>query len=269
MENKISIREAMKTAFPLWKKHFTKIAIAGFIVYLPTQICIELVSVQLEKIWSIEDPRYFRLANNIYELIRMLIGSVAMLGIINFTIKILKNEEEQSVKQIVLHGLKKWAQFIGISILVGLKIFLYLLLLIIPGIYKSVRLTFIDCIVATNDDNSLDELAESERLVKNRWWKVFGFLLAMFFLALLVELLFLPFLLINLDSHILSVVLGISASICTTYFIVVRAVYYFTLKNVVSNEEVVSNEKTERKINPDSALEYYGVFIEDEPSDNN
>ena len=240
MVEKISIFELMKSAFHLWKKHFVKIAVAGFIVYLPTQICIELVSSLIEETIPLDDIQSLRLVH-IYNGIRYLIGSVALLGIINFVVKILNNEEEQTAGEIILHGLKKWPKFIGLGFLAGLKILGYTLLLIIPGIYKSVRLSFLDCVVATNNNIFTDELKESERLVENYWWKIFGFLLLMFLLSFLFELLFLPFVMLDPDSQILSLILGVTVQVFQTYFIVVRASYYFSIKEL-KNETVILNE---------------------------
>jgi len=228
---KISIREAMKTAFHLWKKHFLKIILVGLIVYIPTQLCIELISTQI-------DPENFRLANSVYTLIRELIGAVALLGIISFIVRILENKEEkeQSVREILRHGMETWPIFIGKCFIAGFKILGYTLLLIVPGIYKSVRLSFLDCVVATNDDDTINELDESERLVKNRWWKVFSFLLLTFFLAFFLEILLVPLIFLVPESHILSFFIGVIILLLQTYFIVVRATYYISVKKLVPSE---------------------------------
>ena len=243
IESKLSISDSMKSGFQLWKKHLKKILVVGLIVYFPTQICIEIISVFFENVFPIEEnPNNLRLLNNIYDLIRYLIGSVALLGILNFIINRMEkeDEEEQSIRDIILHGLKKWPTFVGVGFVAGFKIIGYTLLLIIPGIYKSVRLSFIDCEVATNDYKIIDPCDVSEQLVENNWWRVFGFLILMFLLELLFELLFvIPFIL-NSESHIMSVLLGVIVKLFETYFIVVRANYYFRLKKlkfcVVSNE---------------------------------
>jgi len=253
IEVKLSITDSMKSGFQLWKKHFLKILIVGLIVYIPTQICIELISMLFENVFKIEDnPDNLRLMNNIYNLIRYLIGSVALLGILNFIIGRLEkeDEEEQSIREILLHGLKKWPTFIGVGFYAGLKILGYTLLLIVPGIYKSVRLSFIDCEVATNDYKVIDPCDVSEQLVENHWWRVFGFLLFMFLLEFLFELLFvIPFLL-NSESHIMSILLGVIVKLFETYFIVVRANYYFRLKklknsDIIMNDLMIEQQETE------------------------
>ena len=146
-------------------------------------------------------------------------------------------------------GLNKWPTFIGVGIIAGLKILGYTILLIIPGIYISVRLSFIDCVVASNNNKFKDECDESEELVKNNWWKVFGFLILMFLLQILLEILFaIP--LYFIDSQIISFPIAVFVSLLETYFIVVRADYFFKI-NQLKNEPVIEidsipeNEKFE------------------------
>lgn len=255
IETKLSISDSMKSGFQLWKKYLPKILVVGLIVYFPTQICIELISMLFENVFPIEENMAnIRLMNNIYDLIRSLIGAVALLGILNFIIKKLEKEEkeedgeeEQSIRDILLCGLKKWPTFIGVGFVAGFKIICYTLLLIVPGIYKSVRLSFIDCEVATNDHKIIDSCDASEQLVENHWWKVFGFLLLMFLLEFSFELLFVIPLLLNPGSHVLSVFLGVTIKLFETYFIVVRADYYFRLKKLKNSNDIANELENEIK----------------------
>ncbi|WP_243346970.1 hypothetical protein [Parabacteroides sp. FAFU027] len=245
-ETKLSISDSMKSGFQLWKKHLQKIMVVGLIVYFPTQICIELISVLFEKVFSIEENlNNLSLINNTYDMIRYLIGSVALLGILNFITNRLEKEddEEQSIKDIILHGLRKWPTFIGVGFIAGIKILSYALLLIVPGIYKSVRLSFIDCEVATNDDKTIDSCDASEKLVDNHWWRVFGFSSLMFLLQVLLELLFVIPLFLNSESNIMSLLLGVTTKLLETYFIVVRANYYFRLKRQKDHDNITTEIK--------------------------
>lgn len=243
IESKLSISDAMHSGFEMWKKNFLKIMIVGLIVYIPTQICIELISIPLNDILlTHNDTSATRLANSIYNLIRHLIGSVALLSILSFIINKVENEnvEEPTLKEMLQTGLRKWPTFIGVGIIAGLKILGYTLLLIIPGIYKSVRLSFIDCIVATNSNKFKDECDESEDLVKNHWWEVFGFLVLIYLLQILLEM-FLAFPLIYfIESKIILASVAVILSLLETYFIVVRAHYFVTLKKLIN--ESVNNE---------------------------
>ena len=245
----------MKSGFQMWKKYFKKIIVVGLIVYIPTQICIELISILLDKGLSLdENLEQLRFVTSIYNLISLLkylIGSIALLAILNFIINKLENENEPelTIKEILLTGLHKWPKFIEVGFFAGLKILGYTILLIVPGIYKSVRLSFIDCVVATNNNKFKDECDESEQLVRNNWWKVFGFLLVMFLLQLLIKIPFAIPLRYFSDSHFISFLLRVSVSVLETYFIVVRANYYFKikkLKTTISLEHIPKTVKTEQ-----------------------
>lgn len=232
-EIKLSIADSLKSGFQMWKKYFKKIMIVGLIVYIPTQLLIELASLVLEnQVYLTDNLEQMRLANNVYSTIRYIFGSVALLGILNLIITQLEDEREMTTKEIITTGLNRWGKFIGVGIIAGLKILLYVLMLIIPGIYKSVRLSFIDCIVATNNNKFKDECDESEELVKNNWWRVFGFLVLMFFFQFLLEALFaVPALMLE-NSIFISIITGVVVQLIETYFIVVRANYFFTLKQI-------------------------------------
>jgi hypothetical protein len=216
----------MKSAFYFWKKYFVKIVIIGLIIYIPTQICIELVSVLLEKT---EFPLKYQ--NIIYNFIRDLIGYIALLGIINFVVKISENNEEQTIKEVLIHGLKKWPKYLWFEIIASFKILIYSILLVIPGIYKSVKLSFIDCVVTTENNNGKDTLGKSEKLVENQWWKVFGFLLLMSVFGLLFEAIFLPFYIFFPDSIPISFLIGVVVNVLETYFFIVKAIYYLAMKD--------------------------------------
>lgn len=249
IETKLSISDSMQSGFQIWKKYFNTIMMVGLIVYIPTQICIELVSIWIDNALSLDgNPDHIRLANSIYNIIRYLIGSVALLGILNFIINQLENEKEITTKEIITTGLNRWGTFIGVGILAGLKVLGYLFLLIIPGIHKSVRLSFIDCIVATNNNKFKDECDESEELVKNYWWKVFGFLIFIFSLRLLLEIIFAVPLLYFEEYQYMTIIFGVIVSLLETYFIVVRAIFFFNLKQVKNEsireiESIAENEE--------------------------
>ena len=263
----MSIVKLMKSAFFLWKKYFIKIALSGFIVYLPTQISIELVSLLLKNLNDV------KLINNIYNIIKDVFGSVALLGIINFSVKILNNEKEQTVSEIISHGLKKWGEFIGTGFIAGCKILLYFILLVIPGIYKSVRLSFIDCVVSTSDSSFTDACNESEKLTEGKWWRVFGFLILMFLLEFLFEVIVILPIYQYMESNIVSIVLGVIIKIFETYFIVVKANYYFNLvkikeRNITLSEKeniqtVIKNELEDSNILNEASEKQTGESIMD------
>lgn len=65
------------------------------------------------------------------------------------------------------------------SILLSLIVFAGSLLLVIPGIYWGVRLAFLICAIALEDQGATEGLGYSWNLVKGRWWGVFWAFLAL------------------------------------------------------------------------------------------
>ena len=240
IKQKISIKVSLVNGFKLWKTHFYKIAIVVFIVYLPVQILIEFSTIFFDRLITTDDIEKMRLMNNVYNLIRYLIGSIATLGVINYIYMILSvDKNDQNLMGIVKHGIRKWPDFISVGIIAGLKVLLYTLLLIIPGIYKSVRFSFIDCAVATKDHsgNKEDSGDYCEYIVDNNWWRIFGFLIVIFLIEMLIEIVIaIPF--INYTEIIyISIFAGILIRVFTIYLIVVKTNYFYEIERLIKKED--------------------------------
>jgi hypothetical protein len=221
----------MEAAYPVWKRHFREIAIATSIVtvfvYLLTEVAGLIVKNDI-------------MLDNIIEKILILfglilviaaIGSIANLGILNLIISELDgNSHKDDIGSIIRNGLIRLPKFLIVSLLSSLYILLFTILLFIPGIYKAVKLSFVDCSVASRDYGIIDSIENSEVLVENNWWRVFGFLLLTGFSQLIIQSLFtLP--LINIyDSIVMKVIAGIFTQIVFSFFIVARACYYVELE---------------------------------------
>jgi len=115
LENKLSISDAMKSGFLLWKKHFYKIILVGLAVYIPTQILIELASEIFNNSSSVDNISELSTVNNINNVIRYLIGSIALIAILNFIVSYVENNEEKTVKQMLQTGINKWGNYIGVA----------------------------------------------------------------------------------------------------------------------------------------------------------
>ncbi len=127
-------------------------------------------------------------------------------------------------------GFRRWGRYLATGIVAGFKVLLYLLLLIVPGIIKSVKLSFIDCIVATKE-NLPDEACQiSEQIVTGRWWFIAWFLLLIFLIKTMIELAFVGIFWSSVESPIPSIAIGVIIKLIETFFIVSKAVFYFELE---------------------------------------
>jgi hypothetical protein len=247
VKHNVSLFRAIPPAFIFWKDNLLKLVFAGLIVAIPMQFTIELSSYLFYDLMPGNELEKIRHMNSIYNLIRALFWPIATLGIINYTFNHFSGRaEERSAVGIVLFGLFRWPKYFLASLLAFLKVLLYTLALIIPGIYKGVRLTFVDCIVATKDPGPGKACDESEMLVKNNWWRIFGFGLLLFLFEMLIEgTIFLPALAMP-DSPFITFTLSMIVKSLVTYLVVLRAVYYFEVDKVrnqeLTNAEMVSSE---------------------------
>jgi len=242
-ERYLSISESLKAGFQLWSKHFKKIIIVGLLVYIPVQVLIELISVLFTDGTAMDlSNDDFSTMNNLYNLIRGLIGSIATLAILGFTLTNLDDEKELSIQDSLKIGFSKWGTYIVVRISAGIKVFLYLLMLVVPGVIKSVQYSFIDCVVVSGKNSMKDECDESTELVENNWWNVFGLVIILFVVQAAIEALFLVVLNSYVDNHIISIVGGVIVCLLQSYTIVVKAHYFYTLRSLKTKplEEVES-----------------------------
>ncbi len=246
---KISVSETLNESFRLWKDNFIIIAIVIVIVFIPVQILIEFASMVIENLRGsnyldiTEDLRRLSNETRIYDFIRQLIGVIATLGIFNFVYSLYRNDEDdRSALEVVKYGLKKWPENFVQTFVAGLIVFLYTLLLIIPGIYKAVQFSFVSNLVSDEENDPLDK---SKLLVKDKWFDVFGMILLIFLIELIIELIVVvPFMILP-DSFLTSIILGVLAAIASSYTIVIKGVYYLKLqelKNRIEENTMIKDE---------------------------
>lgn len=250
-ERNIKFGDAFSEAMKLWKANFGVIIIVGIFVYLPAQIVIEIASYFLDKIFVVDNIKALKLMSYVYDLIRYLIGAVASIGIIYITYsRCMGDNNQYSAKDLLRYGLKRWPKMIWAGFIAGLKALPYFLLLIIPGVKKGVRLSFVDCNVSTKEFTASENCDYSESIVENRWWSVAGFLILVFICEFLLEAVCTILFWELLDITFITVFLGVFARLLETYFIVLKAVFYFKLENCTE----LSDAQTEPAVSCDTVI---------------
>ena len=107
------------------------------------------------------------------------------------------------------------------GLVVGLITMFGMLLFIIPGLYLSIGLMFVFSIMIEEKLGVGDAIKRSLDLVKENWWRSFGFILIMYFIFFTISsLVQLPFtfatiLAPTMGAEKLDLILGISASVST------------------------------------------------------
>ncbi len=117
-------------------------------------------------------------------LYSILISGPMTLGYAMFTISIFRNRETSPAE--VFYGFERFGKALGLYIVMSIFIFLWSLLLIVPGIIAAFRYSMSFYILADNPNMGIMEaLAESKRMMQGNKWKLFCLYLSFIGWALL------------------------------------------------------------------------------------
>jgi hypothetical protein len=112
------------------------------------------------------------------------------------------------------------------SLMAGFLVLFGTMLLIIPGVAVAVYLGFYLNAIVLRDKGPLEALEYSYKLVKGRWWMVFGVLLLVFVAVFVLVFLF-QLLSKSISTTILSVVIQ---SLISCYVYVLMCIFFFNLE---------------------------------------
>jgi len=116
-------------------------------------------------------PLYFRLVTYAFSLISIFLTVFISAGLISTTLK----KSKFSLKELISNAKPRYWKYFWFCIVVVIFVFLLMLLLIIPGIIFAVYWMFASYIFFDKKQNIRASLKQSRMIVKNRWWKTFGY----------------------------------------------------------------------------------------------
>ncbi len=102
----------------------------------------------------------------------------------------LYRKREMSVKETLAGGGKYFWKFFGFSVVYFIFLILLFVLLIVPGVIFSVFWVFASYVFIGENKGILESLKTSKKIVRNRWWRTFGFLLLFGLIAIGISLVF-------------------------------------------------------------------------------
>lgn len=190
-----SIGELYGKAFDVYKKNFWKfvilILLQGAIVFA----CILAGFVGI----AIEAILYHSVGIGVavgVGLLFVVLAVVAMVfGIIYFTkfkigsmFLVTDEYQDKTVAEVIKLSEDKVWQYIAIGLLTGIFVFLWFLLLIVPGIVMAIYYSMAVWVLLIEGVNGMAAIKRSKQLIKGHWWAVVGRVLAGY--ALIIALYF-------------------------------------------------------------------------------
>jgi hypothetical protein len=131
---------------------------------------------------NIELPFYYVAITSIFSLVTLFLTLFISAGLISTSLK----KSKFSFKEIVENAKSRYWQFFGFSFVLGIFILLLTLLFIIPGIIFGVFWVFAAYVFFDEKKDIMGSIKESKKIVKNRWWKTFGYILLFGLVSLLI-----------------------------------------------------------------------------------
>lgn len=215
-----------------------------WLVFVPALI-IFVVAMGLPDVSDIVNP---------VEALKILLSSpitfvLAVLGLLRIVLYLILSaslvyfvfygKKAMSHSEAIRGGLNYFWRYVGLSIVSLFLLFLLFLLLVIPGIIFFVYWIFASYILIGENRGIWESLKESKKLVKGRWWKVFGYTLLLALIMIIIYfILAIPSVLFgflipegNIFVSVLSLILNWISSLLTVPLIILFVKnFYLDLK---------------------------------------
>lgn len=181
-----------------------------------------LVTINVDSIKSLQNMSYEAIMNAavvnpraeaINTVVSIVVGIITA-GYVNYVLTFVRNGSA-SIDDIMDTIKKKWLQILLANILVGIIVFAFSLLLVIPGIVRAIAYAMVTYIIVDSDLEAKDALKKSREMMNGYKWDYFVFNLSFIGWFLLVPFTF-----------------GIILIWLIPYMNVAEALYYEKLKEI-------------------------------------
>ncbi len=198
MENKklTPVFTILENSVSLWWQHLVKILKLYWEGIKPILIPLVVTTVSIVLGFLITD----RFVSNLFKTLAGVSGFVSVIFMVYFLTRgymaiffLVKNDYKDAPKETYRETKPLFWPYIGLSLLTGLLIFLWALLLIIPAIIFSVFYSLAVYVLFFEGKRGMSAISRSKALVKGYFWPVFGrFCFLMLVVWLLMILLMAP-----------------------------------------------------------------------------
>jgi hypothetical protein len=122
---------------------------------------------------TVKLPLYFQIVSYFFTLVAIFLGIFVSAGLISTSLK----KSRFSLGELIGNAKPRYWKYFGFCIVVLIFVLLLTLLLIIPGIIFAIYWTFAAYVFFDRKEKIRASLKQSRMIVKNRWWKTFGYIL--------------------------------------------------------------------------------------------
>lgn len=179
----LSFGEVLSTSWWHYKKNFMTILFIIVLLYTPYYLLMgsSIINFNFYSYGSYANFDNLLLLDRVSSFVTELIfGIAAMLAVI-FIVDKSVNGEKLSYFEAIKMAFLKWFRGASTSIARNIVVFLGIILLLFPGLYVGIIYAFAIPVAILRDQSCLSAMKYSRKIVKGRWWKIFGVFLSLFY----------------------------------------------------------------------------------------
>jgi len=228
MENDFSFGSLFSNTIDIFKEKFGQIIMVTLLLYVLPILVSTIFNTYV----------YVNEYNLIYEIIKIILLIVSIIFSIISTIIIIKfihnNPAEFKLGNEINKAFKLIWGYICVSFRTSIFVLLWSLLLIIPGIIKSIQYAFSLFVYLIEGKKAKESMETSRALVKGRGWKVFGYTLL---LGIIIMIIYWIIILLVLPLGIIPYLIAyfILFAITTPFSLIFMKKFYDALKATSKN----------------------------------
>ena len=230
LTKKLSIKEILSFSWKIYKTNFNIIFITVFAIYFPINFILSFLP-QGDISENSSDFFNYLKYSSILEGFLGIITTIAIALIVKNFIE----KKHIKMKELLKQSITVWPAVLGTSILLGLWLGLYFLI-IIPGIIFFVYWMFSIYVAIFKKIYFKKAMNYSKKLVKGRWIQVFLYSLTFVLLLILtISVSSILFSIINklfLNISLITIITDTFLNIIATYYSVVFIIFFINLDNV-------------------------------------
>ncbi len=224
--SQLRIGEILSLSWKIYTQNIKDIIIIVLVIYVPFLIINELIP--YDSIMINYGENGVKLTNNIYRLFRNLTRFLGLMAIIQITeggVLGTKYTYQEALKI----SYSRWWAMIQTGFLGGFIVLGYMLLLIIPGIIRSIYYSFSMFIVTLRNLSGKAALDYSKTLIEGQWWRVLGYTVLFRAMGLGIGIILGLILLLIPDLVIIDLFVYTIAEIIDVLFIVAIAIFFINI----------------------------------------